>query len=175
MADAAKPDYYADPPPRRVGVLALLDRGDDTFIIVRRNYGSVIKEWGLPGGSVPPDILPRRALTLIMHGKLGIRITPARLLALEAAPARPDRVEGVNYVFHVPVSEHVEIALAEDSGCVEARWLSLDDIHDLAVAHEWLRIQHSVQALRTGGFRELLEGFDLFPSTKEDTCFCRMP
>ena len=154
------PDHFRNPPPRRVGTLAMLER-DGEFAIISRSYWTEISRWGIPGGTADPNELPRRALSRHLAEKLGLRVTVGALLAVDHCPEWPGRFrEGVNFVYHVPLPS-AELAVTEGCGYVEARWVTHETVHELAVDHELLRIQQCLEALRTGSAKELLLGVPL--------------
>ncbi|MEV8100488.1 NUDIX hydrolase [Kitasatospora sp. NPDC085879] len=152
------PDYFRNPPPRRVGALGWLERPDGHLAVIRRSYWSTISQWGLPGGSAPPNHHPRSALTLVLAAKLSLRLTPNRKLATDYAPAKPGQYEGTNEIYHVLVPEEADVQLAADSGYVELRWVTVEQAVELAVDHERTRIEQCAKALADGSYRELLLG-----------------
>jgi ADP-ribose pyrophosphatase YjhB (NUDIX family) len=152
-------DWFKDPPPRRVGALALITRRRrGEFLVINRSYWQAVSAWGLPGGSAEADELPRRALSRCLAEKLSLRVTAEEFLAVDMAPCRPWRyLEGFNFVFHVPVSG-VEPAPVEGSGYAEARWVTGEQVADLAIDHELLRIEQCLRALHDGRVEDLLVG-----------------
>ncbi|MER7933012.1 MULTISPECIES: NUDIX domain-containing protein [unclassified Streptomyces] len=160
--DTVPPDttknWFTNPPPRRVGVHALIVRGDH-LLMVSRPYRIAVSQWGLPGGSAAPDELPRRALSRTLDERLDLRVTPGRWLAVDHVPAAPGQIaEGTNWVFEVQVPENVEPNLTEDSGFGEVRWVQRTAIGELAVDHALRRIEQSLLAAETGQVAELYLG-----------------
>lgn len=160
-----KRDWFADPPPRRLGALALITRGDEEFLIIRRGYWQAVSEWGLPGGSAEADELPRRALSRCLAEKLGLRVTAERFLAVDVATVRPGRsCEGINFVFHIPLTADPDAGLdacpapADGSGYVEARWVTAESVANLAIDHELFRIEQCLYALRDNRAVDLVNG-----------------
>ncbi|MEU4233282.1 NUDIX domain-containing protein [Nonomuraea sp. NPDC026600] len=161
MADAAKPDYFNDPPPRRIGTLALLERNGE-FVIISRSYWTEVSRWGLPGGTADANELPRRAFSRLIAEKLGLRVTAGALLAVDHSPAWPGRFhEGVNFVYHVPLPSDVDVAVTDGCGYVEARWVNQETVRELVIDHELARILQCLQALQAGTTRELLVGLPM--------------
>ncbi|MER6719882.1 NUDIX hydrolase [Streptomyces halstedii] len=151
-------DWFTDPPPRRVGVHALIVRGDH-LLMVSRPYRIAVSRWGLPGGSAGPDELPRRALSRTLDERLGLRVTPGRWLAVDHVPATPDKHhEGLNWVFEVQIPESVEPAVADGSGFGDARWIDRAAVGEFAVDHALRRIEQSLLAAETGEVAELYLG-----------------
>ncbi|MDQ0773018.1 ADP-ribose pyrophosphatase YjhB (NUDIX family) [Streptomyces aurantiacus] len=158
MAPDITKDWFTDPPPRRVGVHALIVR-DDHLLVVSRPYRITVSQWGLPGGSAGADELPRRALSRTLDERLGLRVTPGRWLAVDHVPATPGKhAEGTNWVFEVQLPEDVEPAIAEGSGFGEARWVGRTAAGELAVDHALRRIEQSLLAAETGEVAELYLG-----------------
>jgi ADP-ribose pyrophosphatase YjhB (NUDIX family) len=152
-------DWFKDPPPRRVGVLALLERGTE-ILLIRRTYWTAVSEWGLPGGSAAANELPRRALSRLLAEKVGLRATAGALVAVDHSPEWPGHFhEGVNYVYQVPPGDG-EVAVSENSGYAEARWVERSQVASLAVDHELLRIEQCLRAAEAGTVVELLAGLD---------------
>lgn len=161
MPTDGQTDYFTYPPPRRVGALALIERGNQ-FAVIQRSYWQKVSRWGLPGGSAQPNELPRRALSRLLAEKLGLRVTADALLAVDHATEWPGKFrEGTNFVYHVKLPEAAEIAVSDSSGYTEARWLTLDGIAELAVDHELLHIRQCAEALRSGSCKELLMGIPM--------------
>ncbi|MFJ9847001.1 NUDIX domain-containing protein [Kitasatospora sp. NPDC101155] len=152
------PDHFRNPPPRRIGALGWLERPDGRLAVIRRAYWGAISQWGLPGGSAPPNTHPRSALTLAVAAKLGLRVTPARKLASDYAPAKPGQYEGTNEIYHALLPAGAEAQLAADCGYVELRWVSVEQALELAVDHERTRIEQCAHALADGSYRELYLG-----------------
>jgi ADP-ribose pyrophosphatase YjhB (NUDIX family) len=158
MALDTPPDYFKNPPPRRLGVLALLARGTE-FAVIRRSYWSPIAMWGLPGGSVAPNERPWTALTRLIEEKLTLRATPDTFLGIDHAPAKPGHyAEGINILYRVQVPDRAELLAVTGSGYAEVRWVTAESVRELAVDHELLRIEQCLEAVRTGTVRELLLG-----------------
>ncbi|WP_217163520.1 NUDIX hydrolase [Streptomyces sp. AC512_CC834] len=153
------PDWFRNPPPRRLGSLALLQRGDE-IALIRRSYWSPISQWGLPGGAVAPDERPWTGLTRCLEEKLGnARLTPNAFLGVDHAPARPGHyAEGINFLYLVRVDPATELTPTAERGYVELRWVTPVDVSSLAVDHELLRIEQCLRAAHDGGAEELLEG-----------------
>ncbi|MER5971458.1 NUDIX hydrolase [Streptomyces sp. NPDC002055] len=160
MSDIRGPDWFKNPPVRRVGALALIERGADEFAVIRRTYWSPISQWGLPGGSVAPDERPWTGLTRCLEEKLGnARLTPGAFLGVDHAPAKPGRhAEGINFLYHLRVSDDMLLTPSADSGYVEVRWVTARTVRELAVDHELLRIEQCLRAAREGRADELLLG-----------------
>ncbi|MFE7124000.1 NUDIX hydrolase [Streptomyces sp. NPDC057617] len=162
MTNDTKPDYFENPPPRRVGALVLLER-DGEFAVIRRSYWTAISEYGLPGGSAEPNELSRRAANRLLAVKLGVRVSVGALIAVDHSPERPGWFhEGSNFIYHARLPPGQEIAVAASSGYTEAQWLAPEAIGELAIDHELLRIQQSIECLRTNSFKELLLGLPMY-------------
>ncbi len=164
------PDWFRNPPPRRLGALALIMREDGQFAVIRRSYWSPISQWGLPGGAVAPNERPWSGLTRCIEEKLGnARLTPHAFLGVDHAPAKPGHyVEGINFLYLVRVSNDTELTPSVDRGYVELRWVSPGNVSSLAVDHELLRIEQCLHAVQNGGAEELLLGVPQHSSRATD-------
>ncbi|MFI6595020.1 NUDIX domain-containing protein [Nonomuraea sp. NPDC050536] len=158
MADTSKPDYFQNPPPRRIGTLALLEH-DGQFVIISRSYWTEVSRWGLPGGTADANELPRRAFSRLIAEKLGLRVTARALLAIDHSPEWPGRFrEGINFVYHVPLPSLVDLTVTDGCGYVEARWVNRETVRETVVDHELARILQCLDALHNGSTKELLVG-----------------
>lgn len=153
-------DYFANPPPRRVGALAFLEAPEDRFAVIERSYWTEVSRWGLPGGSAAPNELPRRALARHLAEKLNVRLTADRFLLVDHATAVPDKQqhEGVNFVYYKRL-----VALPKDvrpvRGYMGLGWVTPDEAEGLLLDHELLRFRACLQVVRSGAFGvELLYG-----------------
>ncbi|QOV40176.1 NUDIX domain-containing protein [Streptomyces ferrugineus] len=135
-------DWFQDPPPRRVGALALITRGTQV-LMVSRPYRAAVSEWGLPGGSAAANELPRRALSRLLAERLTLRATAGRMVIVDHVPEQPGQHrEGTNYVYRVDIPDDVEPAVTKAGGLGEARWVERANVGDLAVDHALRRIEH---------------------------------
>ncbi len=161
MSPDTTKNWFTDPPPRRVGVHALITRGEN-LLMVSRPYKIPGFQWGLPGGSAGPDEHPRRALIRTLDERLGLRGSPGRFLAIDHVPATPGKhVEGTNWVFEVQVPENVEPAIPEGSTFGDARWVERAAVGELAVDHTLRRIEQSLLAAQSGKVAELYLGLPI--------------
>ncbi|MEV5847418.1 NUDIX hydrolase [Streptomyces sp. NPDC051985] len=162
------PNWFNDPPRRRVGTLALILRGSQ-LMLVNRPDKITVAQWGLPGGSAGPDEHPRRALSRTLDERLGLRVTPGRWLAVDYVPATPGKhAEGTNWVYEVQLPGHIEPVINENSGFGDVRWVEIAAVGELAVDHALRRIEQSLRAAGTGQTAELYVGIpvrDIGPGT----------
>jgi ADP-ribose pyrophosphatase YjhB (NUDIX family) len=92
-------DWFQDPPPRRVGALALITRGTQ-LLMVSRPYRAAVSRWGLPGGSTAANELPRAAVSRLLADRLSLRATAGRLIVVDHVPEKPGQHrEGTNFVY----------------------------------------------------------------------------
>ncbi|MFD4601330.1 NUDIX domain-containing protein [Streptomyces sp. NPDC058464] len=151
-------DWFTDPPPRRVGVHALITRGPK-LLGVTRPYRQSISQWGLPGGSVAANELRRAGLSRHLATRLGLQATAGRLLVIDDVPEKPGQHrEGTNYVYQVEIPDDVEPTVTEVGGFGEAKWIDRDQLGHFAVAHSLRRIQQSLLAAKTELVAELFLG-----------------
>lgn len=63
----------------------------DAILVVELVYNS---GWELPGGAVEPRESPWQAARREIAEELNLRLDTCRLLVLDCAPVRPDRIDG---------------------------------------------------------------------------------
>lgn len=157
-------DPFKNPPPRRVGVHALITRGTQ-LLMVSRPYRVAVSQWGLPGGTAAANELPRRALSRHLDERLTLRASAGRILVLDHVPEQPGQHrEGTNYVYEVLLPGDAEPAVTESGRLGEARWVERAEVSNYAVDHSLRRIEQSLLAAETGQFTELLLGVPLHGS-----------
>jgi ADP-ribose pyrophosphatase YjhB (NUDIX family) len=156
-----KRDWFADPPPRRVGALALIIRGT-RVLMVSRPYRTAVSVWGLPGGSAAANELPRQAVSRHLSDRLALRATAGRLLVVDHVPEKPGmHREGINFVYGVEIADDTEPAVTESGGLGEARWVERADVGSLAVDHARRRIEQCLTAADTNQVLDLVLGLPL--------------
>jgi len=139
-------DWFADPPPRRTGALALIRRGT-RLLIVSRPYRQAVSLWGLPGGSAAANELPGRAVSRHLADRLTLRASPGRLIAVDHVPEQPGRhYEGTNFVYRVRILDDAEPEITASAGFGEVRWVERDEVHRYAVDHSLRRIEQCLLA-----------------------------
>lgn len=154
-------DWFKNPPPRRVGALALITRGTQ-LLLVSRPYRTAVSKWGLPGGSAAANERPRSAVSRHLAEKLSLRATAGRLLVVDHIQEKPGQHhEGINFVYSVEIPADAEPAVTETSGLEEARWVDRGNVGELAVDQARHRIEQCVVALYIGQTLELLHGLPL--------------
>ncbi|MFM9540109.1 NUDIX domain-containing protein [Streptomyces turgidiscabies] len=154
-------DPFKDPPPRRVGVHALITRGTQ-LLMVSRPYTVAVSRWGLPGGTAAANELPRRAVSRHLDERLTLRAGAGRILVVDHVPEQPGlHHEGTNYVCEVVLPDDAEPTVTESGRFGEARWVERAEVSGYAVDHSLRRIEQSLLAAETGKFAELLLGLPL--------------
>ncbi|MFK0284226.1 NUDIX domain-containing protein [Streptomyces sp. NPDC090499] len=158
MSSDTPKDWFTDPPPRRVGVHALIRRGP-TLLGVTRPYRESVSPWGLPGGSLAPNELRRAAMSRHLATRLNLQATAGRLLVIDDVPEKPGQHrEGTNYVYEVEIPDDVEPTVTEAGGFGELKWIDLDQLGDFAAGHSLRRIQQSLLAAEAWRVSELFLG-----------------
>ncbi|TCR22937.1 NUDIX domain-containing protein [Streptomyces sp. BK205] len=156
-----KQDPFQNPPPRRVGVHALITRGTQ-LLVVSRPYSVAVSRWGLPGGSAAANELPRRALCRHLDERLSLRASAGRILVIDHVPEQPGlHREGTNYVYEVLLPDDAEPTVTKSGRFGEARWVERAEVSNYVVDHSLRRIEQSLLASETGLFAELLLGVPL--------------
>ena len=160
MSSDTTRNWFTDPPPRRVGVHALIMRGNRLLMVNRRDE-SAVSRWGLPRGSAAPGEPPRQALSRTLDERLGLRAIPGqwmewRWLAVDLVPAGPNKhVEGTNWIYEVELPENVEPVITEAGVFSEALWVERTGIAELVVDHALRRIEQCLWAAATREVAEL--------------------
>jgi ADP-ribose pyrophosphatase YjhB (NUDIX family) len=156
LPNVAERDWFTDPAKRRLGVHTLLtsDTGRDTFLLVTRPYKN--DAWGLPGGSVAQDELPRDALRRVTKAKLGLSVEPLQRVATDRVPKSETTFEGLNEIFYGIFPENGVVTLGGGYG--EYRWVTPEEARELLVGTQLTRFAWSMQALSRGYTEELIHG-----------------
>ncbi|MFJ4683878.1 hypothetical protein [Streptomyces sp. NPDC088789] len=89
---------YTTPPPRRMGVQALITRDLAIGMVTRPYLGE--ERWSLPGGHAPANTPPSLALGHALDTRLGAQAIIGRLLAVDCVP-QGTYPEGTVFVYHV--------------------------------------------------------------------------
>jgi ADP-ribose pyrophosphatase YjhB (NUDIX family) len=133
------PSYYRDPDapapnlPRRVGVVALIERGGALLLERRADFGT----WGLIGGALDDDETVREAIVREIREESGLAVVSAELFGLFSDPTRivayPDGnvYQLFTVVFRVAVDGGDPVPSEES---LELRLVSLASIWELDVS-----------------------------------------
>lgn len=89
-------DYTATLPRKRMGAAVLFHDDAGRVLLVAPTYK---EDWLLPGGAVEAGESPYEAAVREVEEELGLVVRPGRLLLVDWFPPRPDRTEGVGFVF----------------------------------------------------------------------------
>lgn len=133
------PSYYRDPRapapnvPRRVGVVAIIEREDAVLVQRRADDG----EWDFIGGALDEHETVLDTLRREMREETGLRIAEAELFGLFSDPTRiiqyPDgnTCRLLSVVFRVVPEANVEPVRSGES--IELRFVELDELAELDV------------------------------------------
>lgn len=160
-------DHFADPPARRLGALGILrdEKGRVLFCEkTPRDLGH--SPWYLPGGCVERNEQVPAALVRTVRAKLGIEVTPGRLLAVHhmqeakqtergAGNAYLSR-EGVNLVIDCGTVS-VDTPMTFGANVIGARWFHPDELREHLTPFTADRTEAALRAL-AGDEVELLSG-----------------
>lgn len=154
---AADADYFAGPPPRRIGTNVLVQRSDGKYLLVVRNRPNFGEVWGMPGGSAGPNENPRVALARAISQRLGLPLDPNRLewLGYDHVPRTTTANEGYNYLFAIKAPPGVKLDV---SHYLQVEWVDDEDAQELLVGHGLRRFNEMVKAREAGVPAELLRG-----------------
>ncbi|WP_202806738.1 NUDIX domain-containing protein [Kribbella catacumbae] len=89
-------DYTATLPRKRMGAAVLFIDSAGRALLVEPVYKDY---WEIVGGCVEENESPRQAAAREVKEELGTTVTPGRLLVVDWVPPRPDRTEGVMFVY----------------------------------------------------------------------------
>ncbi len=79
-----------------MGSGVLLRNSDDQVLLVEPTYKA---HWELPGGAVETAESPYAAAVREVREELGLSVTLGRLLVVDWVPPRPDRTDGVMFIY----------------------------------------------------------------------------
>lgn len=99
--------YYANLPKKRMGAGALFLDQQGRLLLVNPTYKP---QWEIPGGIVEVNESPRSACEREIHEELGLCKTVVRLLSVSYIAARPQRTEGLMFIFWGGVLTADEVA-----------------------------------------------------------------
>ena len=93
---ATSGDYTATLPRKRMAAAVLFTDAVGRVLLVEPVYKD---HWEIVGGCVDAGESPRQAAIREVKEELGKTVVPGRLLVLDWVPPRPDRTEGVMFVY----------------------------------------------------------------------------
>lgn len=137
---------YPDAP--RVGVGAVVIK-DDKVLLVRRGVNPSKNLWAIPGGGLElGETLQEGAEREILE-ETGVTIRAKDPIYSFDFIERDDagRIR-FHYVIVDLAAEYISGEAAGADDVAEARWLSEEDIHHLAVSHNTLRLLRSIHFLK---------------------------
>ncbi|MEU6072000.1 NUDIX hydrolase [Streptomyces sp. NPDC047082] len=138
-------DYDRALPRKRIAAGVLFFDDQDRVMLVDPIYKT---PWDLPGGAVETDESPRAGAHREIKEELGLDLPPGRLLAIDWTPPRPDRSEGIVFIYdggHLTTEQLAAIQLQPD----ELRAFEFVPLHEIAgrlIPLLARRIHHSVHA-----------------------------
>ncbi|WP_326812437.1 NUDIX hydrolase [Streptomyces scopuliridis] len=150
-------DYFRDPPPRRIGALALIRAqggADDRTLLVDKAYrqNRAPHSWGLVGGSV-------EAWTREVAEETGLRLQPGRLLAVDYVPATKTSAEGYNYVYDGGVIRPDTAIVLPEQELLGYAFVSPRDLERHLTPHAVRRVLAALDALAKGTTADLVRGY----------------
>ncbi|MDF3141821.1 MULTISPECIES: NUDIX hydrolase [unclassified Streptomyces] len=138
-------DYDRALPRKRVAAGVLFVDDHDRVMLVDPVYKT---PWEIPGGAVEADESPRAGAHREIKEELGLDLPPGRLLVVDWTPPRPDRSEGLVFIYdggHLTAEQLATIQLQpEELRAYE--FVPLHQIADRLIPLLASRIQHSAQA-----------------------------
>jgi 8-oxo-dGTP pyrophosphatase MutT (NUDIX family) len=117
--------------------------------------------WGLVGGCVEENEAPRQAAIRETKEELGKTISPGRLLVVDWVPPRPDRTEGVMFVYDgglLDGQSTADIHLPTDELASWA-WCDRDQIQQRMEPRLARRVTAALRAKAEGTVFDLEDGF----------------
>ena len=102
-----------------MGAAVLFRDGRRRVLLVEPTYKP---DWLLPGGAVEAGESPYEAAAREVEEELGLTVRPGRLLLVEWFPPRPDRTEGVGFVYDGGVLDETRAAAIQLPPDELSRW-----------------------------------------------------
>jgi ADP-ribose pyrophosphatase YjhB (NUDIX family) len=146
-------DHFIDPPQRRIGALGVLRNEDGAVLFAEKAQPEPQhpRALYLPGGCVEGDEDITAGLVRAAHHKLGIDVTPGRLLAVHHMHEKDWEshvsLEGVNLVFDCGVWDG-ESAFAYGPGFIGHRWVHPGDLESEVMWYTAKRVRSALRALQ---------------------------
>ncbi|MEH0415916.1 NUDIX hydrolase [Streptomyces sp. B21-083] len=160
-------DHFADPPPRRLGVLGIIRNPGGAVLMTEKAQdtlrGEERRPWFHPGGCVEENEPILDGLVRNVRAKLGLTPEPGRLLAVHHMYNQQHKThqskEGINLLFDCGViDEDTEFAFG--GSAKGARWMLPDELDEHLTPFTAARTHAALRAL-SGGDVEVLAGHPL--------------
>jgi 8-oxo-dGTP pyrophosphatase MutT (NUDIX family) len=132
----------AAPPHRqRVGVYAVLTRGDRVLLTRMSSRTRIEGRWTLPGGGIDHGEDPRDALRREVYEETGLRVEPGRVADVHTTHFVGARADGVVEDYH-GIHLIFEAEISEGSRDVEPHVVEVDSTTDAA---EWVPVEKALE------------------------------
>lgn len=118
--------------PRRVGVVAFIERDDSLLLERRADFGT----WGLPGGALDEDETVREAIAREVREETGLETVSIELLGVFSDPSRIIAYPDGNVFRLLTLAFAVEVAPGEpelSSESLELRFVPLANVSELEI------------------------------------------
>ena len=153
-------DYTATLPRKRMGAGVLFIDSAVRALLVEPTYKNY---WEIVGGCVEENESPRQAAAREVKEELGTTLMPGRLLVVDWVPPRPDRTEGVMFVYDGGTLD------AQSTGAIHLppdvlsgwAWCSQEQIEQRMSPLLARRVVAALRAKTEGTVLELENGFHL--------------
>jgi ADP-ribose pyrophosphatase YjhB (NUDIX family) len=159
---ASGQDHFAAPPPRRVGALGIIRDAQGRVLFCKkkpRDLSRAGSPWNLPGGCVERNEEIRAALVRTVGAKIGIGVTPGRLLAVHHMQDAEQIVEetaryylsreGLNFVLDCgTLSSDTEFRYG--ARVIEAQWFDPGELREHLIPFMADRTEAALRALVEG-------------------------
>ncbi len=158
MVSTPSSDYTATLPRKRMGAAVLITDAAGRALLVEPAYKDY---WEIVGGCVDADESPRQAAVREAKEELGKSIVPGRLLVTDWVPPRPDRTEGMMFVYDGGTLDGhgtADIHLPPDELRSWA-WCDQEQIRDRMSERLARRITSALRAKAEGTMVDLEDGF----------------
>jgi 8-oxo-dGTP pyrophosphatase MutT (NUDIX family) len=148
-------DYTTGLARKRMGSAVLFTDPADRVLLVEPAYKN---DWEHPGGAVEADESPYEAAVRELKEELGLSVAPGRLLVADWVPPRPNRTEGVMFVYdggklRPAQTSHIQLPPEELKGWA---WCTQVEVQRRMTPLLSRRVQAALHA-RTGGGTAYLE------------------
>ena len=140
--------YYASLPKKRMGAGALFVDQQERLLLVNPTYKP---QWEIPGGIVEVNESPRSACEREIYEELGLRKRVERLLSISYIATRPQRPDGLMFIFWggVLTADEIRQIRLPTAELSEYRFVALNEALALLTPALGERVRQSLEIVPT--------------------------